>query len=101
MKSIDGDHQDDEDDGDAELRELLKDIIKNSEKFNDSYKKQAKIDNALLSTIKEFLDTFLVLGYDLEGSPVIMRNTSNQMQDDALQSLLIKYFSYNLRGHQE
>ena len=77
---------------DNDIKELIEEIKKM--KVIDTAaadNKQVDIDNALACTIKEFLTSFLLIGYDMEGSPVIIRSDGSEMGKDALRSLLLKY----------
>ena len=77
-----------------DIRDLIKDALKNNFENKKKYNKQIQLENALLSTLKEFLANFIVLGYDLNGKPILLKFAKTQMEKDALSSLAIKYISY-------
>lgn len=79
---------------DDDIRELIKDALKNNFDNKKKYNKQIQLENALVSTLKEFLANFIVIGYDLNGKPLILKYAKTQMEKDALSSLAIKYISY-------
>lgn len=78
---------------DEEIRELLREVLKTEYENKKTYNKKIKINTALASTLKEFLTNFVVLGYDLNNSPVIIKYARTQMEKDALKSLSLRYIS--------
>jgi len=46
---------------------------------------------ALVSTVSEFLDCFLVIGYDQEGDPIIASYAPTSKDGDALRNLYVKF----------
>ena len=78
---------------DEEIRELLREVLKTEYENKKTYNKKIKINTALASTLKEFLTNFVVLGYDLNNNPVIIKYARTQMEKDALKSLSIRYIS--------
>ncbi len=77
-----------------DIRDLIKDALKNNFDNKKKYNKKIQLENALVSTLKEFLANFIVIGYDLNGKPLILKYAKTQMEKDALSSLAIKYISY-------
>lgn len=77
-----------------DIRDLIKDALKNNFESKKKYNKQIQLENALSSTLKEFLANFVVIGYDLNGKPLLLKFAKTQMEKDALSSLAIKYISY-------
>lgn len=77
-----------------DIRDLIKDALKNNYEGKKKFNKQIQLENAISSTLKEFLTNFIVVGYDLNGKPVILKSAKTQMEKDALSSLAIKYISY-------
>lgn len=77
-----------------DIRDLIKDALKNNYEGKKKFNKHIQLENAILSTLKEFLTNFIVVGYDLNGKPVILKSAKTQMEKDALSSLAIKYISY-------
>ena len=78
---------------DEEIRELLREVLKTEYENKKTYNKKIKINTALASTLKEFLTNFVVLGYDLNNNPVIIKYARTQMEKDALKSLSLRYIS--------
>jgi hypothetical protein len=81
---------------DNDIKELIEEIKKMKVVDTATDNKHVDIDNALACTIKEFLTSFLLIGYDMEGSPVIIRSDGSEMGKDALRSLLLKYMQLML-----
>ena len=77
-----------------DIRELIKDALKDGAEGKKKYNKKIKIENAIASTIKEFLANFVIIGYDLNGNPLVLKYAKSEMERDALTSLTIKYLSY-------
>jgi len=65
------------------LREQIKDKVSNKKDLD-----------ALTSQILEFLNCFILLGYNFEGEPISMISAHNQQEADSLGALLNK-FLYN------
>jgi hypothetical protein len=79
---------------DDEIKELIKEALKTNFEKKTNFKKKVDLESALFSTIKEFLSSFIILGYDLSGNPLIIKHSPSVMEKDALSSLLMKYVSY-------
>jgi hypothetical protein len=77
-----------------DIKDLIKDALKNNYEGKKKYNKKIQLENALASTLKEFLTNFVVIGYDLNGKPIILKHAKTPMEKDALSSLAIKYISY-------
>lgn len=77
-----------------DIRDLIKDALRNNNEGKKKYNKKIQLESAISSTLKEFLANFIVIGYDLEGKPLILKFAKTPMEKDALASLAIKYISY-------
>ncbi len=77
-----------------DIKELIKDALKNNYEGKKKYNNKIQLENAIASTLKEFLANFIVIGYDLNGKPVILKHAKTPMEKDALSSLTVKYISY-------
>ena len=51
---------------------------------------ERELNQALKSIVGEFLDCFVVLGYDLQGEPRIIRSSKTKMSEAALKLLFFK-----------
>jgi hypothetical protein len=85
---------DDETFSEDDIRDLIKDALKTNLESKKKYNKKIQLESALASTVKEFLTNFIIIGYDLNGKPLILKHAKTQMERDALTSLVIKYMSY-------
>ena len=86
----------DNDPQDEELRQLIEDALKiniNAKKHSLS---RAALMNNVAGFLEEHLDSFILLAYDMEGRPVTLKSTRTDQQNEALSSLLIKYFSTHI-----
>ena len=73
----------------AQINELLSDSIQS---FILREKKEAKSEEEAIRLINaylsEFLQAFMVFGYDMKGRPLCFHYAQNQMDADALNSLI-------------
>ena len=81
---------------DNDIKELLEEIMRMRVENDSVVDKRVDIDNALGCTIKEFLSSFILIGYDMQGDPVVIRSEENQMGRDALRSFVLKYLQMML-----
>jgi hypothetical protein len=77
-----------------QIQKLLKEIIiKNIEEREERNELEVE---ALVSTMEEFLRSFIVIGYNLNNEPLVITNARTQMDADALQTALSRlFFSVN------
>jgi len=68
------------------LREQIKDKVSNKKDLD-----------ALTSQILEFLNCFILLGYNFEGEPISMISAHNQQEADSLGALLNKFLCNSTR----
>ena len=87
----------DSNDGNSPEDEELRDIIEQALKFNlrekKTFKKRKDLANRLGSILSEYLDSYILLGYDFDGRHIDIKSASTPMQAEALNSFLIKYFA--------
>lgn len=76
------------------LNELLKEALKINVKKRKQYKDQAALLESVRAVVSEFLDSFIIVGYDFDGKPVHVEGSNNSQQKDALETLFLKYFCY-------
>lgn len=86
------DHSDDND----ELKNLIEAAM--AAALSGSSKKEYADYNELVGVVKsivaEYLDSFIVIGYDFDGKVVEFQSASNSQQKDALRTLLLKYLCF-------
>ena len=73
----------------AQINELLSESIQS---YISQVKKEAKnVDDAMNlidNYLSEFLQAFIIFGYDIKGQPICVHHATNQMDADALNSLV-------------
>ena len=73
----------------AQINELLSESIQS---YISKVKKEAKDTDEALNLINnylsEFLQAFIVFGYDIKGQPICVHHATNQMDADALNTLV-------------
>jgi hypothetical protein len=82
---------------DAEAKEIIRKAMISSleeklENTND-IKKDLKV---LSSVVEEFLSSFIILGYTVDGDPVHCISAHNQQEADSLVTLINKFFHTHL-----
>jgi hypothetical protein len=90
-----------EDKADQELKNLIKDALKTNVDFKKKKVSKRQLSSALAGTLDEFLNNFILIGYDMEGSPVILRSHKTEMENEALKSLFIKYFTMCMYNYED
>lgn len=73
----------------AQINELLSESIQS---YISKVKKEAKNTdeavNLINNYLSEFLQAFIVFGYDIKGQPICVHHATNQMDADALNTLV-------------
>ena len=73
------------------LQELLEDAKEEAKIQSPQQSKAEKVDKALVSTVSEFLDNFMIIGFRLVGQPITMCHAQNCQGHEALKSLLLQF----------
>ena len=84
---------DEEDPRDKELRELIEEALKLNVGTRKKIKGQRDLADRVVAILQEYLDSFILLAYDIEGNPVQIKAGKSPQQNEALNSILLKYFS--------
>jgi hypothetical protein len=82
---------------DAEAKEAIRKAMISS--FEEKLKNVNGIKKdlrALSSVVEEYLSSFIILGYTLEGDPVHCISAHNQQEADSLVTLINKFFHTHL-----
>jgi hypothetical protein len=73
----------------SQINELLSESIQN---YVSKIKKDVKdVENSMElinNYVSEFLQTFLIIGYDMKGQPLCIHHATTQMDADAINSLI-------------
>ena len=82
---------------DADTQELLRSALASymKEQINEKKTSQANVE-ALLGVVQEFLNSFIILGYTFDGTPVQYICAHNQQQADSLATLLNRMFEQTM-----
>lgn len=83
-----------EEEEDDPLRELLREALELNIGKQKHCKNQTELTETVQSIVSEFLDSFIIVGYDFEGNPVSIEGMSKPQQKDAMETLFLKYFCY-------
>tara|TARA_R110000824_G_scaffold129075_1_gene290252 strand:- start:421 stop:741 length:321 start_codon:yes stop_codon:yes gene_type:complete len=83
--------------GDSPEDDELRDIIEQALKFNvqekKTFKKRKDLAGRVGSILSEYLDSYILLGYDFDGRHLDIKSATTPMHAEALNSFLIKYFA--------
>ena len=78
---------------DDELRDIIERALKVNLREKKTFKKRQDLASQLSGIISEYLDSYILLGYDFDGRHIDLKSASSPMQAEALNSFLIKYFA--------
>ena len=78
------------------IRNLISELIQQRTQHVVNQRNVEDINIALVNTISEFLNCFMIIGFTDEGAPVAITKSNNHMEKDALQTLLQKFFTINM-----
>lgn len=83
---------------DEEVLKLLRESMKEKIKEKRYIPNKVQLNNALKDTIAEFLECFILMGYDLNGNTTEMFIYNNKMEKSALDNLFIQKFGEFMGG---
>lgn len=78
------------------IRNLISELIHQRTQQVAAQRNVEDVNAALVNTISEFLNCFMIIGFTGEGNPVAITKSNNYMEKDALQTLLQKFFTINM-----
>ena len=78
---------------DQELKEMIERALQGRIGEKKTFKKRRELARQLGGIISEYLDSYILLGYDFSGRHIDIKSASTPMQVEALNSFLIKYFA--------
>jgi len=87
---------------DEELRELVEKALKQSIVEKKTFKRRQDLAHRLCNIISEYLDCYILLGYDFQGQHLDIKASKTPQQQEALNSFLLKYFAsemHHIKGH--
>jgi len=83
---------------DDELRELVERALKENIKQKKSFKSRECLARRLSAILSEYLDSYILLGYDFKGRHLDIKAASTPQQVEALNSFLLKYFAVEVQS---
>lgn len=75
---------------DDELKELLNDALNLQPEELKAFKSERELRDKLKSIISEYLDSFYIFGYDIEGKTILIKGANSDQQLDALDTLAMR-----------
>lgn len=80
-----------------QIRRLLKEALMDN--MLDSRKRTDLEIDAMISTMEEFLRSFILIGYNIKNEPITITHAKTQLDADALYTALTRlFFSINSNG---
>jgi hypothetical protein len=82
-----------------EVRDLINAALNLKPESLQTYKNVKELREKLRSVVSEYLDSFYIFGYDIEGNTVLVKGGHSDQQMDALDTLAMRLImSGNLGG---
>jgi hypothetical protein len=78
---------------DEELREMVERALKDNIKDRKTFKRRQDLATRLSHILCEYLDSYILLGYDFNGNHLDLRAANTPQKNEALNSFLLKYFA--------
>ena len=78
---------------DDELRDIIERALKLNIREKKTFKKRQDLANRVGSILSEYLESYILLGYDFDGRHLDIKSANTPMQAEALNSFLLKYFA--------
>ena len=78
---------------DDELKELIEQALKQSLEVKKEFKSREALAKRLSSILSEYLDSYILLGYDFTGNHIDIKAAPTPQQVEALNSFLLRYFA--------
>jgi hypothetical protein len=89
--------------GKAVSKEQLENLLKEALTSFAQDKKRTTTNEieAMLATLEEFLQTFVLIGYTLDGEPFSVINAHSQQEADSLSTAVTRFFMTRCQGGME
>jgi len=83
----------------ADIKELTQKALRDvfDEQLKNKTDRKKNLD-ALAATIEEFLTSYIVIGYTIEGNAINIVSAHNQLEADSLTTLMNRFFNNHI-GH--
>ena len=73
------------------IKELIKESLEQHIEITKSRKYKEECAQAVVSILSEFLKTYVVIGYDFEGTPIRIVDVHNGLESDAISTAIHKF----------
>ena len=83
---------------DDEIKNILKEALAFQLKERRKIPKRNELNNALISTLAEFLTCFKLMGYDLDGNPVNITFYKEKLEKSALDNAFMEEIGKFMAG---
>ena len=90
---MDDKDQDQSFENDEELRELVERALRDNIQEKKTFKRGKDLAGRISSVLSEYLDCYILLGYDFNGRHLDIKAANTPQQAEALNSFLLKYFA--------
>jgi hypothetical protein len=81
-----------EEPGDNDIDNLINSALNLGSDDLQSFKSEKELRAKLKSIVSEYLDSFYIFGYDIDGNTILVKGANNDMQMDALDTLAMRLF---------
>ena len=81
-----------EEPGDNDIDNLINSALNLGSDDLQSFKNEKELREKLKSIVSEYLDSFYIFGYDIDGNTILVKGANNDMQMDALDTLAMRLF---------
>jgi hypothetical protein len=85
----------------ARIKELVREALAAQLVSIKKRHTEKELLGSLKSIVGEFLDCFVLFGFDLDGEPRVIKLANTKQADAALRTLFIKLFASEIQGHEE
>lgn len=85
-------NQDPEEEMDDKVKELLESALNLQSDSLQTFKNERDLREKLKSITAEYLDSFYIFGYDIDGNTVLVKSAHSDQQMDALDTLAMRLF---------
>lgn len=84
---------------DKDIDDLINNALNLRPEDLQSFKSERELREKLKSIVSEYLDSFYIFGYDIDGKTILIKSAKSDMQLDALDTLAMRLFvAGNLGG---
>ena len=86
-------------DNNNDIDDLINNALNLHSEDLKSFKSDKQLRDKLKSIVAEYLDTFYIFGYDIDGKTILIKGANSDLQLDALDTLAMRLFvAGNLGG---